>query len=489
MKYTILLHSSAGGRSHIGPMLNVAEELMLQGHTVAYAALEDNLVFVDGTNTSSISLGSPGLLAGDMVELWHQRMGEARGSHAQWAFQSMVREGAPTIYMAEFPPLLRAAKELAPDLVVCDFFSQACKDVAEALSIPLVVSFQALDWPGIPMAHYMTSNLSYGRLSIDTIGGWVHDWYAFLFRQVHIRLLRLALDGVRYKYRIGTGQPLSGLHYGLGVSTSFLGFEPPQHLPSNLKVVGPLLPKASSDLAPDLKRFLDAHISTLYIGFGSHVQLLAREVEAILGGVALAMDQGVIDSVVWGMASTPSDRFPPVADNIRILPWAQQSLVLAHTATRLVLTHGGIESSFEAIHAQTPIICMPFFGDQPRNARKLVDAGVAEYLEPLHLSPTSLATALVKVATNTTHLRHLRRMKAILDAYNTDRIGPSVLLNHIRIAKECRPSAPHIPFSGTPPCELRHLIPPSPQPFNYLLVTLSLLVLPVLLLRSQPSKT
>lgn len=477
MNHTILLHSSAGGRSHIGPMLKVAGQLAHQGHAVVYAALDDNLGYAAGTR--AISLGSPGLLARDMAELWHRRMGEARGLWAQWAFLSMVREGAPAIYDAEFPALLREARALAPDLIVCDFFSHACKDVAEVLGVPLVVSFQALDWPGVPMPPYMTSGLGYGRLTIASLTDWVGDWPDFLFRLAHVRLLRRALDTTRRKHRVGTGQPLSGLHYGLGVSTAFLGFEPPQHLPANLRVVGPIPSPPVTPLPVDLAQFLDAHRSTLYVGFGSHVQLLVPEIHAILGGVRLAMEQGTIDSVVWGLANTPPSRFPPVPASIRILQWAPQPQVLAHAATRLILTHGGIESAFEAIHAQVPIVCLPFFADQPRNARKLVDAGVAAHIDAL--TPAALAAVLARVATNASHPLHLRRLRAILDTHRADRLGPSALLSHLHIAQACRPAAPHSPFLGLPPCELLHLLPPSPP--TPLPATLALL-LPLLLLRT-----
>ncbi|KAI0233628.1 hypothetical protein L0F63_002475 [Massospora cicadina] len=431
----------------------VGEELRALGHSISYVALEDNLAYVAERNFSKVSLGSPGLLSGDGVELWKRWMGDLRGLRAQWAFYAMVREGAPLIYLAEFPPLLRAAQELRPDVMVCDFFSNACKDVAEMLSIPLVVSFQALDWPGMTPACYISSRLWFGQLRISSFFDWLNDWHWFLYRHVHIHLMRRALDGLRKRMKVGTGQPLSGLHYGLGVSTSFLGFEPPQHLPPNLKMIGPPATTPLAPLPADIEEFLNHHKRVMYIGFGSHVQLLESEIKAILGGVTLAIERGAIDSVIWGMGSTPPTMFPQTRPNIFLLKWAPQQQILHHSSTRLILTHGGTESTFEAIHAKTPILCMPFFADQPRNARKLVDVGIGRYIDPTNFTSTSLAEAINEIITDPAYKNHLRRIHAILKSHHSLSLGPTAILDHIRIAKACRTIIPYIPFSGLPPCE------------------------------------
>lgn len=54
-----------------------------------------------------------------------------------------------------------------------------------------------------------------------------------------------------------------------------------------------------------------------------------------------------------------------------------QLAVLTHAAVHLFVSHCGMNSILEALYSRTPILALPFFGDQHYNAARLVDAGVA----------------------------------------------------------------------------------------------------------------
>lgn len=70
----------------------------------------------------------------------------------------------------------------------------------------------------------------------------------------------------------------------------------------------------------------------------------------------------------------------PVPDSVHVEPWVPQAAVLAQA--ELVLCHGGSGTTFGALAAGVPLVIVPLFADQPRNARLVAGAGAALVVEP-----------------------------------------------------------------------------------------------------------
>ena len=58
---------------------------------------------------------------------------------------------------------------------------------------------------------------------------------------------------------------------------------------------------------------------------------------------------------------------PLGAGSILLSHWLPQVAVLSHVMVSAFLTHGGMNSIAEATFAHVPMLCMPFFSDQPDN--------------------------------------------------------------------------------------------------------------------------
>ena len=75
-------------------------------------------------------------------------------------------------------------------------------------------------------------------------------------------------------------------------------------------------------------------------------------------------------------------RFDPglvedIPENILIVPWFPQHDLLAHPKTVLFVTHCGMTGILEAVYHSVPMLALPIFGDQPDNAARLVERGLA----------------------------------------------------------------------------------------------------------------
>ncbi|CAD7000182.1 unnamed protein product [Ceratitis capitata] len=66
--------------------------------------------------------------------------------------------------------------------------------------------------------------------------------------------------------------------------------------------------------------------------------------------------------------------------NVKIYNWLPQNDIFAHPNVKLFISQGGIFSTQEAIYWGLPLLFIPFFGDQHRNAKKAVRAGYARLL-------------------------------------------------------------------------------------------------------------
>ncbi|PWA94572.1 UDP-glucuronosyl/UDP-glucosyltransferase [Artemisia annua] len=112
--------------------------------------------------------------------------------------------------------------------------------------------------------------------------------------------------------------------------------------------------------------------SVLYVSFGSVIQVEEKDF--------LEIAHGLVDSkqaFIWVVRPgfiKGSDWLEPLPDGFvgemgRIVKWVPQQEVLAHNAIGAFWTHSGWNSTFESVCEGVPMICSPFWGDQPLNAR------------------------------------------------------------------------------------------------------------------------
>jgi len=81
------------------------------------------------------------------------------------------------------------------------------------------------------------------------------------------------------------------------------------------------------------------------------------------------------------------------AGTVLLVPWAPQVALLSHPAVSVFVTHGGMNGIAEGTYAQTPMLCMPLFSDQPDNCARVEDRGLGVHLPWPRLAASHAAAA------------------------------------------------------------------------------------------------
>jgi UDP:flavonoid glycosyltransferase YjiC (YdhE family) len=89
--------------------------------------------------------------------------------------------------------------------------------------------------------------------------------------------------------------------------------------------------------------------------------------------------------------SDPADWLGPRPDNVHLVSFAQQRLLLP--SCDLFLTHAGFNAVREALTAGVPMVALPMHAEQPANAQRLFELGVGLAVRPEKANAATLASA------------------------------------------------------------------------------------------------
>ncbi|CAG8718487.1 11053_t:CDS:2, partial [Rhizophagus irregularis] len=416
----ILVGSYVGGRSHLKPMLDVATILIERGHNVILLTTGNYEPSSEYPGLKQITLGPKYLTA------------KNRDIQEDVDYRSLARvmELTTAAYNVNYEKFKNAAKENNIDLFICDaFVNQPCIDVANNLNKPVVgfTSFMQLMEP----KPYKSDPVFGCNISLE------NEPFFERFRCALVQPLQIAyayrpftrqLNDIRDQMNI---KSVSG-KVSLALIDTFFGFELPQSLAPNVQVIndpyvksvrwimirglflriikltvdtstadderieiGPVLSEEYPPLTPELSDFIDGHKRVLYVAFGTRFCATIENNNQILQSLVEVINNKIVDGVVWALSETSKDDFSPslnftdgtqvqtlsilnnIHPHIHVTKFAPQFAVLNHTNTKLFFSHGGAGSAHESLYTGTPMLILPFGGDQMGNAQRLESAGIA----------------------------------------------------------------------------------------------------------------
>nr|XP_027223424.1 2-hydroxyacylsphingosine 1-beta-galactosyltransferase-like [Penaeus vannamei] len=100
-----------------------------------------------------------------------------------------------------------------------------------------------------------------------------------------------------------------------------------------------------------------------------------------------------------------------VSDNVLMQKWLPQQDILGHPNVKVFITHGGLLSTQESLYHATPVVALPIFADQPKNAMTIQKRGVGVVLVWEELSVDLIVDSVHEVLDNPEYKRNAEQVR------------------------------------------------------------------------------
>ncbi|XP_066145910.1 UDP-glycosyltransferase UGT5-like [Euwallacea fornicatus] len=217
-------------------------------------------------------------------------------------------------------------------------------------------------------------------------------------------------------------------------------YEAVPHVPNMIDIGGFHL-SALKRLPEDLKEFMDnAEEGVIYFSLGSHSlpSTMPKDKKDIILKVLGARKE----KILW---KWDEDRLENQPKNVMISKWFPQQEILAHPNCKLFMSHGGLLSTIETVHAGVPVLALPIFGDQKMNAIRITQKGFGLSLTFSQITEENLENVLNEILDNPKYLQTAKTSSALLH----DRPMPPIKIADYWIKYVVRhKGAPHLRVAG-----------------------------------------
>jgi MGT family glycosyltransferase len=181
--------------------------------------------------------------------------------------------------------------------------------------------------------------------------------------------------------------------------------DPAYPLPATGHSFRPPLSPATGDLAPAWLSSLPDR-PTVYFTLGTVFNMESGDLfTRVLTGLR---DLPINVVVTVGPYLDPLELGPQPA-NVYIERYIKQALILPHCS--LVVSHGGSGSVAGALAYGRPSVLIPMGADQPLNAARCVQLGIAQMLDPIEATPDSVRAAVSEVLAAPSYRQAAERLR------------------------------------------------------------------------------
>lgn len=198
---------------------------------------------------------------------------------------------------------------------------------------------------------------------------------------------------------------------------SHVALDHPRPSMPNIVNVGGLHLRATNPLPKELQSFIDdAHHGVIYFSFGSNIQ--GSDMPQRLQETFIETFKNLPQRVLWKFeGKIPSN----VPSNVLIWKWFPQHDILAHPNIVLFITHGGLFSLQESLYNGIPMLIIPFFNDQFKNAERSQREGygLRRYLH--EINNKTLITTIKELINNR---MYRQRAQEVSEIFKDNLSGP-----------------------------------------------------------------
>ena len=353
-----------GGHWH--PLVPLADALRRAGHDVAFATTPGGCAGVAASGFPCLPVGADE--TAEEVSARRARMAALGSDSPTWAMPNFF---AGPLAARRLPDLLAVCRDWKPAVLVREDTEFAGCVAAEHAGV-LHVAIQISAW--------------------------------------RPRLLPLVAEPLD-RIRVGLGLPpdpdLAMLHRHLLIVTGPPGYydDPAAPLPATARFVRHVAFDRSGD--EGLPAWADAlpDRPVVYATMGTVFNRVPGVLEAVLAGLR--------DEPITLVATTGRDRDPaelgPQPPHVHVERYVPQSLLFPRCDA--VLCHGGTGTVLAALGQGLPLVLVPVAADQPDNARRCEEIGVAEVVAPGGRTPGAFRDAVRAVLGDPNYRRNAGRLR------------------------------------------------------------------------------
>jgi len=357
-----VLFAFAGGSGHVDPLVPIAAAAEARGHTVAVTGKAAIVPAVEALGFSVFPTGPGGTELSTkrlpLLELSSEREDE------------VLRDGfAGHIARRRAGDILELSADWRSDLIVCDEADFGSMAAAERLGLP------------------------YATVLVIAAGSFVRH-----------ELVAAPLATLRAEHGLPSDPEGAMLSRYLVLSPFPPGYRDPAHpLPATAHSFRPLT--VNPDGAPQWPVGLPGAPTVLFT-LGTVFNRESGDLfERVLAGLR-ELPLNVVATV--GPQIDPEELGPP-SRNVHLARYIPQSLVLPHC--RAVVSHGGSGSVMGALAHGLPLVLLPMGADQPHNAARCVELGVARVLDAVRATPEAVREAVSAVLSEGAYRRAAERLR------------------------------------------------------------------------------
>ncbi|CAH1406598.1 unnamed protein product [Nezara viridula] len=251
----------------------------------------------------------------------------------------------------------------------------------------------------------------------NSLGGWPHEMNFFqrvintveywLERVFHKLVIDRNAQTIAERY-LGPLPPLSEIaaNTSLLLLQSHFSFLGHSAFPPSVVEVGGINLKPIKPLAHDIDRLLNNSNGAIYFSMGSVLvgKSMSEKKKQMFVNVLAATGK----TVLWKQEETIHNK----PNNIITKPWFSQRDILQHPKIELFISHCGNLGLTEGVDAGVPVICLPMYGDQHRNARAAEMSGFSIFLNYQSLTEDTLRAAINEILTNKRYKETAKKVQA-----------------------------------------------------------------------------
>lgn len=300
------------------------------------------------------------------------------------------------------------------DLLLVDPNEMCGFVLAHILGVPYAVFSTGLWYPAEVGAPAPLSYVpEFNSLLTDhmTLVQRVTNTVVYLASRIGVQLLVLPkYDRIMWRHAVQPPASMHDLVQGsrLWMLCTDLALEFPRPTLPHVVYVGGILTKPPSPLPQEFAEWLndtDEH-GFVVVSFGAGVKYLSDDISYKLAGALSRLSQ----KVIWRFSGVPPRN---LGKNTKLVEWMPQNDLLGHKNTRAFLSHGGLNSIYEAMYHGVPVVGVPLFGDHYDTMTRVQAKGMGIMLEWKKMSEEDLYTAMLNVITDTRYREKALKLSEI----------------------------------------------------------------------------